>query len=207
MTSHSSRQSVLLIPIVVVITGFLWLTVGAETVEVFAQAGVADSTLKGKVIDQSDAGVSRATVTVMSAERGVVRSVRTDDEGNYRVPLLQPGTYELRVEAEGFQPQVLQRVLLTVGEVAVRDVELQVNQVNAAVSVNSEPAIVETERTQQSDTVERMQIETLPNLSRSFTSYIFTLPGVADVAAARVQQSRVTLFRPRVFPSGGRRLK
>jgi len=51
--------------------------------------------------------------------------------------------------------------------------------------------LIETERSQQSQTVERRQIETLPNLSRSFTSYIFTLPGVADVSAARVQQSRV----------------
>src|SRR6476659_6609666 len=51
--------------------------------------------------------------------------------------------------------------------------------------------LIDTERTQQSDTVERRQIENLPNLSRSFTSYIFTLPGVADAAAARAQQSRV----------------
>ena len=61
-------------------------------------------------------------------------------------------------------------------------------------SVSAAPSLVETERTQQSDTVERRQIATLPNLSRNFTSYIFTLPGVADVAAARVQQSRVISY-------------
>src|SRR6185503_9255645 len=107
-------------------------------------------------------------------------------------PLLQPGTYELSVEAAGFQPQVLRDAVLTVGEVAVRDVELQVSQINVAVTVSPAPALVETERTQQSETIERRQIATLPNLSRNFTSYIFTLPGVADVAAARVQQTRVS---------------
>ena len=75
--------------------------------------------------DQSGAGVNQATVTVINAERGVMRSVKTDEAGAYRVPLLQPGTYELRVEAAGFQPQVFRGVVLTVGEIAVRDVELQ----------------------------------------------------------------------------------
>jgi hypothetical protein len=183
-----TRQRALLVTILS--AGFLWLTAGAQTVEVFAQAGVADSTVKGKVTDQSGAGVSLATVTVINAERGVVRSVKTDDEGAYRVPLLQPGTYELRVEAAGFKSQVLQSLVLTVGEVAVRDMKLQVGQINMAVSVSAAPTLVETERTQQSDIVERRQIASLPNLSRNFTSYIFTLPGVSDAAAARVQQSR-----------------
>ncbi|MFL6333524.1 MAG: carboxypeptidase regulatory-like domain-containing protein [Pyrinomonadaceae bacterium] len=186
-----------------VVAVLLWLTFGAGTSEVSAQADIANSTLKGKVTDQAGAGVGRATITVLNDERGVVRSVKTDDEGAYRVPLLQPGTYELRVEAGGFQALLLQRVVLTVGEVAVRDFELQVGRVNVAVSVSAAPALVETERTQQSDTVERRQIESLPNLSRSFTSYIFTLPGVADVAAARVQQSRAIAIATSGFSVGG----
>jgi hypothetical protein len=186
----------------IVVALFLWLTVSAGTAEVFAQADVASSTLKGKVMDQAGAGVSRAAITVLNGERGVVRGVKTDDEGAYRVPLLQPGTYELRVEAGGFQPLVLQRVVLTVGEVAVRDVELRVSQLDVAVSVSAAPPLVEPERTQQSDTIESRQIASLPNLSRSFTSYIFTLPGVSDVAAARVQQSRAIAIPTSGFSVG-----
>ena len=188
--------------ITIVAASFLWLMVSAETVAVFAQADVANSTVKGRVVDQAGAGVRRATVTVMNPERGIVRSVKTDDEGDYRVPLLQPGTYDLRVEAASFQPQVLQRVVLTVGEVAVHDIELQVSHIKEAVTVSAAPALVETERTQQSDTVERRQIATLPNLSRNFTSYIFTLPGVADIAAARVQQSRAIAIPTSGFSVG-----
>ena len=157
-----------------------------------SQADVAHSTLKGRVTDQLDAAVSGATVTVISAERGITRNAETDDDGVYQVPLLQPGTYDLRVEARGFVSRVLQKVVLTVGQVGVHDIRLQVGPIAEAVSVDTTTPLVETERTQQSDTVERRQIATLPNLSRNFTSYVFTLPGVADVAAARVQQSRVT---------------
>jgi hypothetical protein len=180
------------LPMTIAVVGSLWLTAGAETFAVFAQADVAHSTIKGKVTDQLDAAVSKATITLLSAERGVVRSVRTDDRGDYQVLLVQPGAYELRVEASGFRPQVLQKVVLTVGQVGVYDIRLQVGQITEVVDLDTSPALVETERAQQSDTIERAQIALPANLSRNFTSYIFTLPGVTDVAAARVQQSRVT---------------
>src|SRR5262249_25693799 len=175
----------------IAVAGSLCLAAGAETVTVFAQADVAHSTLKGKVTDQVGAPVGAATITVLSAGRGVVRSVKTDDEGAYQVPLLQPDTYELHVEASGFQPQVLQKVVLTVGQVGVYDIRLHLGHLTEEVTISASATLIETERTQQSDTIERGQIATLPNLSRNFTSYIFTLAGVADVAAARVQQSRV----------------
>ncbi len=178
------------------------VTPGARTVT-FAQADVASATVKGKLTDQSGAVVSGATVTVMNAERGVVRSVGTDGEGAYHVPLLQPGIYDLRVEARGFQSRVLQKVSLTVGQVVVFDIKLQVGQVNEEVSTSAAPALVETARTQQSDTIEREQLANLPNLSRNFTAYVFTLSGVASTDAARVQQTRVTPFRTSGFSVGG----
>ena len=181
-----TRQSALLIAL----AGSQWLTANAETLSVLAQADVAHSTLKGKVTDQSDAAVSGASIKVTNAGRGVVRSVKTDDQGAYHVPLLQPGTYELRVEASGFRPQV-SKMVLTVGQVGVHDIRLQVGMLTDALSISTATTLVETERTQQSDTVERGQIATLPNLSRNFSFYVFTLPGVADVSAARVQQTRV----------------
>jgi hypothetical protein len=178
------------------------LAAGAGAPSFFVQSDIANSTLKGKVTDQLDAAVSGATVTVIDAERGVVRGVRTDGDGAYQVPLLQPGTYDLRVEASGFQPQVLLKLVLTVGQIGVYDIRLQVGPINETMTVDAAPVLVETERTQQSDTIERGQIANLPNLSRNFTSYIFTLPGIADVAAARVQQSRVTPIPTSGFSAG-----
>src|SRR5262249_58282067 len=137
-----------------------------------------------------------ASHTVLLPERGAVRSVKTDGEGTYQVPRLERGTYELGVVAAGFESHLLQEVVVTVVQVGVYDIKLQIGPFTEKVSVGTALTLVETERTQQSDTVERAQIATLPNLSRNLTSYIFTLPGVADVAAARVQQSRVTAIPP-----------
>ena len=156
-----------------------------------AQADVSSATLTGKVIDQSNAAVRNAAITVTSVERGLARTTGTDGNGLYRVPLLRPGVYAVRVTAPGFQPYAINEILLTVGQVAVANVQLRVGTVTADLVVPATATVVETERSQQSQTIERRQIEALPNLSRNFTSYISTLPGVSDVAAARVQQSRV----------------
>jgi Carboxypeptidase regulatory-like domain len=183
------KQRALLIAITA--TGLVLGMIGGKSALVFAQADIANATIKGRVTDQSGAGISGATITMVDTQRGVARNSQTDESGSYRLSLLHPGSYELRVEAPGFQSQVLQNVLLTVGEIGVRDLKLQVSQISESVSISAAPSLVEVGRTQQSDTIEHGQIANLPNLSRNFTSYIFTLPGVADVAAARVQQTRV----------------
>lgn len=173
---------------------------------VFAQVDVATSTVKGKVTDQFDAVVTGATLTASNVARGVVRSVKTDGQGTYHVPLLQPGVYDLRVEATGFQPQVFQKVALTVGQVLIYDVKLQPGELREEVSASASaaPMLIETSRTQQSDTIERNQIASLPNISRNFTNYVFTLSSVGDTEAARVQQTRViSLFRTSGFSVGG----
>src|SRR5262249_36586626 len=133
---------------------FLSLAPTAGGSVVFAQADIAAATVKGIVTDETGAGVNDATITLTNTERGCASSVRTDDEGVYRVPLVQPGTYDLRVEATGFQPLVLSGVVVTVGQIDVRDFTLGVREVNEAVTVSPSPALVETERTQQSDTIE-----------------------------------------------------
>lgn len=164
----------------------------AGSIVSFTQADVSSSTLKGRVIDQNGDSIAGATVIARNAERGVMRTATTDDDGTYRLPLLQPGTYEIQVSATGFGSQILSGAVLTIGQIAIRDFQLQIGQVEEKIEVDRAAPLIEIERTQQSDTVERRQVDELPNLSRNFTSYIFTLPGVSDVAAARIQQSRVT---------------
>src|SRR5688572_4602462 len=163
----------------------------AGSIASFAQADVSSSTLKGRVTDHNGDSIAGVTVTAVNGERGLTRTTMTDDDGIYRIPLVQPGTYEIRVSAKGFGSQIVSGAVLTIGQIAVRDFQLQIGWVEEVMEVLNESTLVEVERTQQSDTVERRRFESLPNLSRNFTSYIFTLPGVSDVAAARVQQSRV----------------
>ena len=63
--------------------------------------------IAGTVQDPSGAGVPGATVTITATERNqVVRSIKTDGDGNFSAPLLPEGMYSVTVESKGFKKSV-----------------------------------------------------------------------------------------------------
>lgn len=158
------------------------------SIAVLAQSDVETATLRGTVTDPNGAVVSGAVVSAKNLARGTVREVKTDEQGAFNLPFLPPGRYELKITASGFADRTVPDVELTVGLIAERKIALGVGEVDAAVvDVLADAPSIEVSRTQQSNTINRRQIEHLPNLGRSFTSYIFTLPGVTDSNAPRAQ--------------------
>jgi Carboxypeptidase regulatory-like domain len=158
-------------------------------VDAHGQPGISTATLKGTISDQSGAVVAGATITARSVERGTRRSTQTGADGSYQILLLQPDAYALCVEAVGFQTRVIRDVVLTVGQEVDFDVQMRVGEVANEISVNIDLPLIEIERTQQANTIDRRQILNLPNFSRSFTDYIFTLPGVASNSTAFSQNA------------------
>jgi hypothetical protein len=169
----------------------------------FAQADVATATLKGTVSDPTKALLRGATVTAVSQDQGLSRRGTTNADGEYLIPLLKPGLYQVTVEAQGFRTQVFENIRLTVGQALVLDVGLSLGEVSDRYVVSEESPLIEPERTQQANTIERRQIENLPNLSRVFTDYVFTAPGVAGTETARLQNVRVSRLRDSGYSIGG----
>ena len=58
--------------------------------------------ITGKVTDPNGAVVPGAAVTLSSAETGTQRTTTTNDEGVYAITNLQPGVYEISVQAANF---------------------------------------------------------------------------------------------------------
>ncbi len=177
------------------------LCLGAAA-SVWAQADVSTATMKGTVSDASGAVLVDAKVTVKSTERGIAQTTTTDGAGVYQVRFLQPGVYDLRVEAQGFKTLVSTSLALTVGQIAIQDVRLEVGAVTEQVAVTGEVSLIETERTQQSNTITRAQIANLPNVGRAYANYIYTLPGVSNSNAPRAQNPGFT-FGTSGFSIGG----
>ena len=170
----------------------------------FSQVDVATATIKGTVTDQNKAVVIGAVVSAKSKERGTTRTVKTGNDGSYRIPTLQPGSYEVRIEAQGFETAVIPTAEITVGMTAIYDIELQPGGVRAQVEVTSEAPVIEVERTQQANTIDKRQVENLPNVGRTFQSYVYSLPGVSNSNAPRAQLAgRVTGFLSSGFSIGG----
>src|ERR1700739_2113325 len=78
--------------------------------------GQASGRILGTVTDQSGAVISGAKVSVIDTQRGLARTLTTDQAGEYNAPNMIPGIYTVRVEANGFQTLNRENVELEVGK-------------------------------------------------------------------------------------------
>lgn len=159
---------------------FLLLLIAVFSLSAFAQAGVSTSEIKGRVTDPNGSVINGATVTATDSDKGTTRTATTDDQGEYRILTLPPGTYQLRVQAPGFSTQQINGVQVTVGQTADQNASLQIGDATATVEITADPPIIETDRTQQSTTINEMYIRDLPIDRRDYLTFTLLAPGVVD---------------------------
>jgi len=101
-------------------------------------------TILGAVTDSTGATVPGAKVTVRNVETNVERNYSTNDQGLFLFPLLPAGSYELTVEAGGFQKFIHTNIVLYVNQKLRVDVTLKLGSTNQSVTVTGAPPILET---------------------------------------------------------------
>jgi Carboxypeptidase regulatory-like domain len=181
--------------LLVVLIGFL---------SAYAQVDYSTATLRGTVTDPQGAVVSGATVTVINPSTGITKTVKTVGDGSYRVPALPPGTYQITVDAPGFSKEVTKGVEVTVGQSLNYDVHLKVGTASETVEVSSDNVpLIQTEQTQQANTINQLQVQDLPNINHNITQAVYTLPGVSNADAPRSQNPGFTGFGTTGFSIGG----
>ena len=151
---------------------------------VLAMAAVAfaqEGSITGSVRDSSGAVVPNATVNVTSVEQGWVRIVQTNSTGDYLVPALPAGSYNIQVEASGFERYEVKGLILRISEKSRADATLTVGQISTEVSVAGQNvAQVQTESAELSGVVTTKQIDQLVLNGRNFTQLITLIPGVSN---------------------------
>jgi hypothetical protein len=164
---------------VVLLLGMLTSAAGA----VFAQAQASGGDLTGVVVDANRALIRGARITAVSRERGLARAAVSGESGEFRLPLLPPGIYTIRGEASGFASRVIEGVAIEVGQTLTIQVQLEVGAVTTEVTVQAEPPVVETERTQQATTLNQQRIVNLPINRRNYLDFALLAPGVVETSS------------------------
>lgn len=144
------------------------------------QSQVNSGDLRGTVVDPSGTPIAKAKVTVSAAARGINRSTLTDEVGEYRIPLLEPGVYQVRVEAAGFATRVIEGVVVKVGETTVERSRMEVGTVSTEITVTAETPLIEPERTQQATSIDSRRILNLPINRRNYLDFALLAPGVVE---------------------------
>ena len=149
----------------------------------FSVAAQAQDTasLTGSVKDPSGAAVVNAEVTVASPTRGINRATATNSDGEYSVPALPPGSYDVTITAPGFKKYQAPGVVLRVAQKVRNDVTLQVGAPTTSIEVQgASVAPVETESNEVAGTITGKEISQLQLNGRVFTQLITLTPGVSD---------------------------
>ena len=96
------------------------------------------ATFTGTVHDSTGAVVVGAEVTVSNSGIGINKTTTSNSDGDWVVPYLPIGSYDISVSAKGFKRFEAKGVVLRVGQKARVDVNLEVGSVTSEVLVAGE---------------------------------------------------------------------
>ena len=164
-----------------------------------AQGVGAASGIKGTVTDVNGGFLPNANVVAENSEKGLRRSAVTDNDGQFRLTGLPPGTYNVSVELSGFGTEIKQGLVVTVGQTAILDFRLSVAAVKETVEVHAESPTVDTEKSSQSDTLTSAMIQDLPIDRRDYLTLSLLAPGVSN----STRMADDTDYRVKQFSSSG----
>jgi hypothetical protein len=105
----------------------------------------ATGALTGTITDPTGAVLPIASVKVTNEVTGETRTVATQSSGAYTVSLLAPGGYRVEITQTGFKVAARSGVTINVTETTKLDVQLEVGAATETVTIESSPAIVQTE--------------------------------------------------------------
>lgn len=139
------------------VTLLLWAAYPAH-----AQTQAFSASLGGYVRDISGAAVPQAKVTLISPQKGITRTSRTESDGQFSFTLLPPATYTLSVEATGLNTYRQEGIVLSVGQVATQNVALSVGAVQEQITVTGEGPILSTDNANVAADITEQQVTQLP---------------------------------------------
>src|SRR5918993_1556591 len=143
-----------------------------------ASAQTFKATLVGQVTDANGAVVPGATVTVTDQGTGRTQTVTTNDEGVYTIPQLQPGRYDLKIEAASFRPVVQKDLVLETDKTQRVNVQLEAGSVDETITVVADAPVVNTDTSDKGEVITNRQVQELPLNGRDATDLAQLVPGV-----------------------------
>ncbi len=127
---------------------------------------LAQSTVNGAIsgtaTDSSGAVMPNLIVALKSLEKGFTQEAKTNSQGFYQFPLLEPGTYSITISAPGFKT-LSSTATVSVGQNAIVNAKLEIGAPGITVEVSGEAPLLQTESSEISTTFNAREISEVPN--------------------------------------------
>lgn len=143
-----------------------------------ASAQLGDSSIRGRVADESGAVLPGVAVLVTNEQSGIFRQVVSNSDGSYFVTGIVPGLYLVSAELDGFRKYERKSVLLELGKTATLEIVLSVGGLEEVVTVTTETPLVDLTSKQVGGNVTASELTSLPSGTRSWLGFVGLLPGI-----------------------------
>lgn len=140
----------------------------------------SDATVLGSVRDSNGAAVTNATVTLKNIGTTLTTVANTDSNGDYQFVNVKIGTYQIIIEAQGFNKTVADQINVAVNARQRVDLTLQVATATETVIITGAAELLETDTSERGQVVQRQQIVALPLNGRSYANLALLTPGVRE---------------------------
>ena len=144
-----------------------------------AHAQTTSGSISGEVVDQQQAIIKGATVSVKDESKGFSQSATTDREGRFVFPQLSPGNYTLTVESKGFKKAARTALELVANDkLALGNIVLEVGATTDTVTITAEATLVQSESAERSLAIQGEIIRSIAVNGRGFTPLASIVPGI-----------------------------
>ncbi len=133
-----------------------------------ASGQVESGTINGVVFDNSGGAISGATISITSTSTGQVRKTVTNASGEYAVPFLAPGTYDISASKDGFSTFVQRGQILRVDQTLGINMTLKPGSLQQTLEVTAQAPVLQTETATLGNVVNGQEVQTLPLNGRNF---------------------------------------
>jgi hypothetical protein len=170
-----------------------------------ARAQYEDGSLIGTIHDATGAAVANASVTVTNVNTGIVVKTAANGSGDYYLPSLRVGVYNIEASAPGFAASEAKNITISVGGRQRIDLTLKVGAGATTVEVSDVALQIETESSERGQAVSGYQTEALPLVSRNFSDLLGLVTGSRQAPTAATTSSISSLVRQGAYNVNGQR--
>jgi len=165
---------------------------GILSLPVGVHAQLTRGAINGTVRDEAGATVPGATVRVVNPTTNISRDTTANDDGFYRVSALEPGTYNVVIEKQGFAKVENREVVVQTSLETTFDAELKAGGITETVDVTAQSDAISLNKTNATIglTVSGRQAEELPlsagrnvNNLALLSPNVFVAPGSTGISA------------------------
>jgi len=166
--------------------------------------GAVTGRIAGTVKDPTGAGIPGAMLTVTNTAQGIQTKTTTDGKGDYSLPSLPVGTYDILFEAPGFRSEKRTGLAIDANAAVEQNMTLELAQRSEEVTVldTVSEVHVETASTQLGDVVSGKQMTAVSLNGRSFTDLLALQPGIVPTTTQQPDSIVMAGASVAIAPSG-----